>query len=58
MAKKTKITKGMQFRSVIADCNALWETIRPSGKQAWICQVIDEPFEYDGKMFASDYAGH
>ena len=57
MAKITKITKGMQFRSVIADCNALWETIRPSGKQAWICEVVNEPFECDGKTYPGDHAG-
>jgi hypothetical protein len=57
MAKRTKIVRGLQFRAVIADCNALWETIRPSGRSAWICEVVNEPWEHEGTMYTSDYAG-
>lgn len=53
-----KITKGMKFRSIIADCNALWETVKPSGKNNWLCRVVNEPVEYDGKTYEGDWAGH
>jgi hypothetical protein len=58
MASITKVKTGMQFRSVIADCNALWEVVRSLGGGAWLCQVVNEPYEIDGKTYAGEYAGH
>lgn len=48
---------GKQFRSAIADCNALWEVKSARGRGAYICEVVNEPFEVDGHMLDSDFAG-
>jgi hypothetical protein len=55
--KKTDDMIGKQFRSVIADCNALWVVKSARGRGAYICEVVNEPFEIDGKTFDGDYAG-
>lgn len=52
-----KVTKGMEFRSVIADCNALWKTIRPQGRGAWLCECVNEPIEIHGTMHEGEHAG-
>jgi hypothetical protein len=48
---------GTRFRATIADANALWEVTGKSGGRAWLAQVVNEPFEIDGKLFDSDYVG-
>jgi hypothetical protein len=56
-ATKTKrVKKGMQFRSTLADGNPLWVVKRSLGG-AWLCEVVDEPYEIDGKVYESDYTG-
>jgi hypothetical protein len=58
MANREQIKPGTTFRSVIADCNALWKVLKRQGTNAYLCEVINEPQEYDGRIFDSDYAGH
>lgn len=52
-----KVKKGDTFRSVIADCNALWRVESVSGGIAH-CVVVNEPWEHNGHTYDSDYAGH
>ena len=54
--KTRRVKKGMQFRSTLADGNPIWEVKRSLGG-AWLCEVVDEPFEIDGKVYESDFAG-
>ena len=54
--KTKRVKKGMQFRSALADGNPLWEVKRSLGG-AWLCEVVDEPIEIDGKVYESDFAG-
>lgn len=51
-----KVKAGDQFRSVIADCNALWQVDRVSGGVAH-CHVVNERWEHNGRTYDSDYAG-
>lgn len=62
--RKTKTKKapaasliGKQFRAAIADSNALWEVKSSRGRGAYICEVVNEPFEVDGHTLDSDFAG-
>lgn len=55
--KKVHPLIGRQFRSPIADCNPLWEVKSSRGRGAFICEVVNEPFEIDGKTFDGEYAG-
>ena len=52
--KTKRVKKGMQFRAVLADSNALWVVKRSLGG-AWLCEVVDEPYEYDGKVYEGDF---
>lgn len=52
-----KVGPGVRFRQPIADCNALFEVKRRQGRGAWLCVVVDEPIEINGKTYPSDYAG-
>lgn len=45
------------FRSVYADSNALWKVLRSKGRGVYLCEIVDEPIEIDGKMYPSDYSG-
>ena len=54
---KGRVTKGMKFRSAYADSNALWEVIESRGRGTWLCEIVNEPIEIDGKIYDSDYAG-
>lgn len=54
----SRVSKGMQFRSTLADGNPLWETIESPKSGQWLCRVIDEPMEINGRTFPSDFAGH
>jgi hypothetical protein len=56
MTKNTRL-KGKRFRSVIADCNALWEVKRSRGRGVFECEVVNEPIEIDGKTYDGDFAG-
>lgn len=55
---KPGVSLGTQFRSVMADCNALWEVKRKRGRDTYECEVVNEPIEYEGRKFDSDFAGH
>jgi hypothetical protein len=57
ITKKTSPLIGKQFRSVIADASCLFEVRAPQGRGAFKCVVINEPWEYEGKMHDSDCAG-
>ena len=52
--KTKRVKKGMQFRAVLADSNALW-VVKSSLGGAWLCEVVDEPYEYDGKVYEGDF---
>lgn len=53
--KRVKV--GMEFRAIIADCNALWKVLRSQGKGAWLCEVVNEPWTHDGKTYDGEHAG-
>lgn len=50
------VKAGVTFRSVIADCNALWRVESVGGGVAH-CVVVNEPWEHRGNTYDSDYAG-
>ena len=45
------------FRSSYADSNALWKVIKKKSRDVYLCEIANETFEYDGKVFNGDYAG-
>jgi hypothetical protein len=45
------------FRSAYADSNALWKVIKKKSGDVYLCEIVNEPVEYDGKVFDGDYAG-
>jgi hypothetical protein len=45
------------FRSAYADSNALWKVIKKKSSDVYLCEIVNEPVEYDGKVFDGDYAG-
>ena len=45
------------FRSTYADSNALWKVIKKKSSDVYLCEIVNEIFEYDGKVFNGDYAG-
>jgi len=51
-----QVQVGDTFRSVIADCNALWRVTRIDGDTAH-CVVVNEPWKHNGHTYASDFAG-
>ncbi|AXV09874.1 hypothetical protein DVS28_b0104 (plasmid) [Euzebya pacifica] len=53
----TRVRKGMTFRSVHGDSNALWEVIGSAGRGVWHCVIVNEPMEINGKVYDGDYAG-
>jgi len=55
--KVTKVTAGLTFRKVIADCNALWKVVRRRGTGVWLCEVVNEPVQIKGETYDGDYAG-
>ena len=57
MAVTTKVSKGMEFRAVYADSNALWKVLRHLGGGAWLCEIVNEPIEIDGETYDGDYGG-
>lgn len=50
------VNVGDTFRSVIADCNALWRVDRVSAGVAH-CHVVNEPWEHEGVTYPGEYAG-
>jgi len=50
-----RVKKGTRFRSVIGDCNALWEVRSSRGAKCWVCVVVNETWEHDGKTYDSDF---
>jgi hypothetical protein len=55
--KKVDSMIGKQFRSGYADSNALWEVKSSRGRGAYICEIVNEPFEANGKIYDGDFAG-
>lgn len=53
----TRVTKGMTFRSVHGDSNALWEVTGSAGRGVWHCVIVNEHIEIDGTTYDGDYAG-
>lgn len=45
------------FRSTYADSNALWKVIKKKSSDVYLCEIANETFEYNGKVFNGDYAG-
>src|SRR4051794_5224612 len=57
---RSKVHPGVQFRAVIADCNALWQVVGKEGRDSWMCVVVPEPepVEVGGVLFEGEYVGH
>lgn len=56
--KNIRIVAGKtQFRSTYADSNALWQVISSQGKGTYLCEIVNEPIEFDGRVLDGDYAG-
>jgi len=53
-----RIRKGTQFRSVVADDNALWEVTKALPEDLYECIVVNEPIEINGKTYDGDHAGY
>jgi len=45
------------FRSHYADSNPLWLVKARRGRDTWLCEIQNEPFTFDGKIYPSDFAG-
>lgn len=52
-----KIVPGTTFRSSYADSNPLWKVIKSKGRGVYLCEIVNEPIEYDGRKIDSDWAG-
>jgi hypothetical protein len=37
---RKRVTKGLQFRSVYADSNPLWEAKKSKGNGCWLCEIV------------------
>lgn len=48
---------GDTFRSGYADSNALWKVLKKKSTDVYLCEIVNETFEYEGKTFNGDYAG-
>jgi hypothetical protein len=56
--KPVKIVIGeTTFRSTYADSNSLWRVIEKKSKDCFLCEIVNELFEIEGKTFNGDYAG-
>lgn len=53
-----RVTKGLKFYAPIAETVALWEVKSSRGRGVYLCEVVNVPFEVDGKVYDSDHAGH
>lgn len=54
---KSSSLVGARFRSVRADASCLWEVKRARGRGVFECEVVNEPFEFEGHTYDSDFAG-
>lgn len=54
---KTKVHVGMEFRSIIADCNALWQVKKHLGRGSWLCEVVNEPIVVGNQTCDGEHAG-
>ena len=54
--ESTGVSIGVTFRSTYADSNALWKVVSSRGRD-WLCEVVNEQFEFEGKTYDGDYAG-
>jgi hypothetical protein len=50
------VSVGVTFRSTYADSNALWKVVSSRGRD-WLCEIVNEPFEFEGNTYDGDYAG-
>lgn len=48
---------GKRFRSVIADCNCLFEVVATQGRGGFRCVVVNEPIEHNGVKYDGEFAG-
>lgn len=56
--KSVKIVIGeTTFRSTYADSNALWCVVEKKSKDCFLCEIVNEVFEFEGKTYNGDYAG-
>lgn len=51
------INIGDNFRYAYADGNCLWTVLEKKAKDVYLCEIVNEPIEYNGKTLDSDYAG-
>ena len=51
------VQPGMTFRSAYADGNPLWKVVEARGRGTWLCEIVNEPIEYNGRVIGSDFAG-
>lgn len=57
-ATTSKIVSGKTtFRSTYADSNALWRVVKKKSKDCYLCEIVNEPVEFEGKVLDGDYAG-
>lgn len=52
-----KIVPGTTFRSPYADSNPLWKVIKSKGRGVYLCEIVNEPIKYNGRLIDSDWAG-
>ena len=45
------------FRAAYADSCPLWKVLRKLGTNVYLCEVVNEPVEIDGKVYDGDWAG-
>lgn len=45
------------FRAGYADGNPLWKVVKSVGRDAYLCEIVNEPINIGGKMIPSDFAG-
>lgn len=48
---------GTKFRYQLADANPLWRVTRRVRPGVWDAVCVNEPFEFDGRSYDSDFAG-
>lgn len=57
MEEPVSVKIGDTFRSVYADSNALWKVTARAGRGVYLAVIQNEPIEYNGKLYDSDYTG-
>lgn len=56
MATPKRVTVGMEFHAPYADSNSKW-IVRKSLGGAWLCEIVNDPIEIDGKTYPGEYNG-